>query len=247
MERGCGSTCPAEAGFYTYEPSVVGNGVLVAVAAIFAAAAFFLGVRLHTAVFSTTLTTGLLLLAVGLLGRVLLNGSLDSQGYLVLSLLGTTLGPACICGALFQALPRILSIYGEHISPIRPLYAGLVLFGLETISAVLQIVGVVAVAYNISDLGAGVSVPISLPQAQADQSSIGQQRTGGTRLTAGGLGVQLLALLLFSGLHFWFTLGLNTRTSRLSSQHASVYRSVEFKRFLFCRAFRLSPYLHLVS
>lgn len=60
-----------------------------------------------------------------------------------------------------------------------------------------------------------------------------QKRQGGARLTAGGLGVQLLALLGFSGLHFWFTIGISSKRSGLDPKHSTVYRSVRFKRFLF--------------
>lgn len=56
---------------------------------------------------------------------------------------------------------------------------------------------------------------------------------GATRLIAGGLGVQLIALLAFSGLHIWFMIGLSGQRSGLDPKHAAIYKSVQFKRFSF--------------
>ncbi|KFH46824.1 Sphingoid long-chain base transporter-like protein [Hapsidospora chrysogenum ATCC 11550] len=212
MAGDCGSTCPVEGGFYAYDPNVGGNAVLLATFALLVPVVLFLGIRFRTPVFSATLATGLLLAVAGFLGRILLHGSPRNQGLFFLSLLGTLLGPVCISAANFLTLPHILSVYGDHISPLQPVVAGVVLYGLAAVAAVVQVVGVAFTAYDLSGLNA--------------------KRTGGTSLIAGGLGVQLLALVCFSLLHFWFTLAVRTRVSGLDAKHAAVYRSVGFKRFL---------------
>lgn len=153
MAGDCGSTCPVEGGFYGYKPNVGGNAVLLAAFAVLILVALYLGVRLRTPVFSATLATGMLLEALGFLGRVLLNGSPDSQSFFVLSLLGTLLGPVCVCGAIFLTLPHILTVYGDHLSPLRPVLVGIIFYGLAAIAAVIQVIGAVYVANDMNGLG----------------------------------------------------------------------------------------------
>ncbi|KAL6866243.1 hypothetical protein ACO1O0_002350 [Amphichorda felina] len=210
MAGDCGSTCPVDGGFYSYEPNIGANAVLLAAFAVLVPVVLFVGVRFRTPLFSATLSAGLLLGVAGFLGRVLLKTSPQSQGLFLLSLLGTVLGPVCISAANFLTLPHILSIYGDHISPIQPMVAGAVLYGLAAVAAVLEVVGVAHLAYDLGGMG----------------------RPGGARLVAAGLGVQLIALLCFSVLHFWFTLGVRTSVSVLDKKYSAVYQSLRFKRFL---------------
>lgn len=211
MAGDCGSTCPVEGGFYAYKPNVGGNAVLLAAFAVLVLVALYLGVRLRTPVFSATLATGMLLEVIGFVGRVLLGNTSDSQTFFVLSMLGTLLGPVCVSGAILLTLPHILTVYGDHLSPLRPMVAGVIFYSLAAIAAVIQVIGVVFVSYDMSGLG----------------------RMGGTSLIAGGLGVQLLALLAFSGLHLWFMIGLSGKRSGLDPKHSAIYQSIKFKRFLF--------------
>ena len=152
MAGDCGSTCPVEGGFYAYDPNVGGNAVLLATFALLVPVVLFLGIRFRTPVFSATLATGLLLAVAGFLGRILLHGSPRNQGLFFLSLLGTLLGPVCISAANFLTLPHILSVYGDHISPLQPVVAGVVLYGLAAVAAAVQVVGVAFTAYDLSGL-----------------------------------------------------------------------------------------------
>jgi hypothetical protein len=110
--------------------------------------------------------------------------------------------------------------------------AGVILYGLAAVAAVVQVVGVAFATYNLS----GLSVSTDYTVGKGTPLTYLAQRTGGTSLIAGGLGVQLLALVCFSLLHFWFTLAVRTRVSGLDAKHAAVYRSVGFKRFLLGKA-----------
>lgn len=157
MAGDCGSTCPVKGGFYTYEPNVGGNAVLLAAFAVLIPVVLFLGFRFRTPLFSATLSTGLVLGVAGFLGRVLLKGSPQSQGLFLLSLLGTSLGPVCISGANFLTLPHILSVYGDHISPLQPMLAGVVLYGLAAVAAIMEVVGVAYLAYDFGGMGVSLS------------------------------------------------------------------------------------------
>lgn len=131
--------------------------MLLAAFAVLVPVVLFVGVRFRTPLFSATLSAGLLLGVAGFLGRVLLKTSPQSQGLFLLSLLGTVLGPVCISAANFLTLPHILSIYGDHISPIQPMVAGAVLYGLAAVAAVLEVVGVAHLAYDLGGMGVSFS------------------------------------------------------------------------------------------
>lgn len=159
MADKCGSTCPVEDGFYLYSPSIAGNAVLLAAFAILVPAVAYLGFRFRTPVFSITLAAGLVLSVVGFVGRVLLGSSPRSLALFVVSLLGSVLGPVCISGAIFLTLPHILSVYGDHVSPIQPLWAGAVFYGMEAVAAAVQLVGVILLALDLGSLGVSVEPP----------------------------------------------------------------------------------------
>lgn len=153
MPGDCGSTCPVEGGFYAYNPNIAGNSLLLAAHGILIPAVLYLGIRFRTPVFSAILATGLLLDVVGFVGRLLLSGAPESQAFFVLSLLGTILGPACVSGAIFSTLPHILGVYGDCMSPIRPFLAGLVFYSVVSLAGVIQLIGVVFLAYDLSAMG----------------------------------------------------------------------------------------------
>ncbi|KAF7545417.1 hypothetical protein G7046_g9571 [Stylonectria norvegica] len=209
MAGPCGSTCPVDGGFYTYDPSLGGNGVLLAVFALLVPVVLYMGYRFRTPLFSATLTTGILFEVLGFIGRVLQHGSLDNEAYFFLSLLGTVLGPTFIATAVFLILPHVLSIYGVRYSPVPPLAAGLVLYSVLAAALILELVGVIFAAYAFSG------------------------RNTGAKIAAGGLGVQVAAILAFSGLHLRFTLGMVLRERQdLDARHSRTYSSPQFKKLL---------------
>ncbi|KAH7149694.1 RTA1 like protein-domain-containing protein [Dactylonectria estremocensis] len=206
----CGLSCPVADGFYSYDPNLGGNAVLLAAFALLSLVVPYLGFRSWTPLFSATLTMGLLAEVLGFVGRVLLHSTRDSRAYFFLFLFGTVLGPTFISAAIFIVLPHILGIYGETISPFRPVLAGLVFCSLIFVALVVELVGIIFVAYEFSNIS---------------------QRSG-AKITAAGLGIQAVLLLACSGLHFWFTLGVSTQVENLDASHSQVYTSSRFKRFL---------------
>ncbi|KAK7423099.1 hypothetical protein QQX98_001175 [Neonectria punicea] len=210
MAGDCGSTCPAAGGFYSYDPNVGGNAVLLAAFAILTIVVPYLGYRSWTPLFSITLTMGLLAEVVGFVGRVLLHSTSDSRTYFFLFLLGTVLGPTFISASIFIILPHVLGIYGEPVSPFKPLVAGLAFCSLIAVALAVELVGIIFVAYESASIS----------------------RSSGVKITAAGLGIQAAMLLACSGLHFWFTLGLSTQRSSIDPRHSHVYTSPRFKRLL---------------
>lgn len=160
MAADCGSTCPVDGGFYSYDPSVAANAVLLAAFCLVLPVVLFTGVRYRTPIFSAVLTTGVLLEILGFVGRVLMKDGRDNQTYFTLSLLGTLLGPAFISLSVFLVLPHTLTVYGESLSPLRPVIAAFLLYSLVVLAIILQVVGLVFAAYGFSDVS--VSLPHSM-------------------------------------------------------------------------------------
>lgn len=156
MAADCGSSCPVDGGWYSYDPSLAGNAFIVAAFAFLIPITLFLGVRHQTPFFASVLTTGIALEVVGFAGRILLHGARDDKISFLLSQLGTVLGPTLVASALFVTLPHILSVYGTHLSPIKPLVAAFTFYIFVVIVVVLQVVGVVFISGEFRNVTASI-------------------------------------------------------------------------------------------
>ncbi|KAK4065161.1 uncharacterized protein Triagg1_8600 [Trichoderma aggressivum f. europaeum] len=179
MASTCGSTCPTENGFFANDLNLGGSAILLAVFAFLTPVTYYLGYRFRTPGFSALMATGLSFEVFGFLGRVLLHESRDRQGYFALTLLGSTLGPVFMSGAMTSILPHLLVIYGQGHDRCQSILTTSFLFGLFIVSLILDIVGTVFVAYGYG----GVS------------------RDRSADIIAGGLGAQALSLFAIMGVH----------------------------------------------
>ncbi|KAK0386455.1 hypothetical protein NLU13_6291 [Sarocladium strictum] len=210
MAGECGSTCPVEGGWYSYNPSLAGNAVITAAFAFFVPATLFFGVRYQTPLLAATLTTGIALEVVGFVGRILLHGARDDRIFFLLNQLGTVVGPSVVASALFLTLPHVLTIYGIHLSPVKPLNVAFSFYVFVVITVVLQVVGVVFISGEFRNV----------------------TRQEGATVIAASFGVQIVALLWFIGLRIWSILGMTHARPGPDATHRRVYDSQRFKRFL---------------
>jgi hypothetical protein len=127
--------------FLTRPPVLAGNVVLLALFALLIPTALAMGIKYRSSGFATAIATGLVLEAVGYIGRLLLHKNPNSRTDFVLFLVGTTLGPTCICGAMFSVIPRIIAVYGEGYRTWRPARYLLLFSALVTVSFVLELAG----------------------------------------------------------------------------------------------------------
>ena len=148
-------TCPAGNAFFSYQPSLAGNGFMVAAWATLVPVTFVLGYQFKMPVFASILATGFLLEVVGSVGRLLLQQSEASQTAFALFLLGTILGPISICAAVFLVLPHVILVYGEKACSIPPRYLGMFFSSLAVLAFVLGLVGVVFATFGIDDAQVG--------------------------------------------------------------------------------------------
>ncbi|KAI0540493.1 RTA1 like protein-domain-containing protein [Xylaria digitata] len=193
--------------FLFQPPTLAGNAVLLAFFSALIPIALALGARYKSPGFSTAIATGLALETVGYVGRLLLRNNHDSRNCFAAFLIGTTLGPTCICGAMFSIAPRIVAIYGEEYRSWRPVWYLLLVSVLTMVSFVFELVGSLVATVQ----GAPTIVET------------------GVRLLAVGLAVQLIALTIFVFHATLLAITLRTRQHDLDPSFAPVYNSFLFR------------------
>ncbi|KAI1116357.1 hypothetical protein F5Y14DRAFT_79575 [Nemania sp. NC0429] len=196
--------------FLHQPPALAGNAVLLALFAILIPVALLLGIRYRSLGFVVPLAGGLALEVVGYIGRILLHSYPDSRTDFAVFLVGTTLGPTCICGAMFLIVPRIVAVYGDEYRSWRPAWYLLLLSLLTVVSLVLELAGSV------------------VSTAEDDPAVV----NAGSTVLVVGLVFQLLALGVFVMHAVLFAIALRTRRHSLDPEFASVYNSNKFTLLL---------------
>ncbi|KAI0881831.1 RTA1-domain-containing protein [Annulohypoxylon maeteangense] len=208
--------------FLTYEPSLAGNAIFLAVFAVLIPVTFALGIKYKSSIFAATLNTGLALEVVGYIGRVLLHSSPNDRSYFILFLIGTVIGPTFICAAMFLVMPQIVTVYGDEFRSWRPGWYSYLFYALSTVSVVLELVGGIlsTIRDDSGDIDTGVPILIA------------------------GLAIQLFALAIFIFHAILFAIAVRTRHHALDIKFAGIYNSGSFKIFLL--AFSLATLLLVV-
>ncbi|KAI0431713.1 RTA1 like protein-domain-containing protein [Xylaria sp. FL1042] len=196
--------------FLFQPPTLTANAVLLAFFAILIPIALTLGARYRSLGFATAIATSLSLEVIGYIGRLLLHNHHNDRTDFAIFLVGTILGPTCICGAMFWTVPRIVTIYGEQYHSWRSLWYLLLFSVLTIVSLALEFAG--AIVATVQDA----------------PSTIGT----GLRVLITGLVVQLVALFIFTLHGILFAIKLRTRQHELDPKFTFVYTSTPFKIFL---------------
>ncbi|KAK2615071.1 hypothetical protein N8I77_001847 [Diaporthe amygdali] len=205
------ATCPVEKGWLSSPPPIEGTAFMLAAFAILVPINLWVGARCRTTVYSLSMSAGLLLEVAGYGARLLLRRDLASKSYFVLSLLGTALGPTLITAAIYTILPHILAIYGSDLCiTLEPAWLNLFFFAFDGFTLAFQAVGCVFAAkgYNLVEIQQGVNVLIA------------------------GLALQLLSLVGFFGLYFWFMSRVFRNREFLNPRFSDIYLSTRFKTAL---------------
>ncbi|KAL1868108.1 hypothetical protein Daus18300_006090 [Diaporthe australafricana] len=173
----------------------------------------WVGARYRTTVYSLSMSAGLLLEVMGYVGKILLRNDLASKTYFALSLLGTAMGPTLMTAAIYTILPHILAIYGSDLgSTLEPVWLSSFFFAFDGFTLAFQAIGCVFAAqgYNAVEIQQGVNVLIA------------------------GLALQIISLVGFFGLYFWFMSRIFRNREGLDPRFSSVYLSARFKTALLC-------------
>lgn len=135
-------TCSVEDwGYVRYQPSIAGNGVFLGLMVLLAAIQVFLGVRHKSSGFTWCIVLGLVTEAMGYVSRVLLHGNPFNRDYFLWYLITLTIGPVFIAAAIYLTIGRIVVVYGEGSSRIKPRSYTAIFLGCDICSLVVQAAG----------------------------------------------------------------------------------------------------------
>lgn len=131
--------CPRA--FLLERPDVPGNAVLLVLFAVMIPMCLALGSKYKSLGFAATVTFGLSLEVARYAGRLLLHSQYNNRTDFAIFLIGTTLGPTCICAAIFQIIPRIIALYGDEYRSWRSFWHSFLLYVLIAVSLSLELAG----------------------------------------------------------------------------------------------------------
>ncbi|OOF89857.1 hypothetical protein ASPCADRAFT_519604 [Aspergillus carbonarius ITEM 5010] len=173
-------SCPLSEAYVSYVPSLAGNAFYLAVLVALLIAQVGLGIRSRTWSYLAGLFGGLVLEIIGYAGRLQMHYNPFRFDPYLEYLICLTIGPAFFSASIYICLGRIVVIYGERISRLRPRTYTIVFVLCDLISLILQAAG-----------GAITSI------ADADQADLAQS---GVNIMIAGLASQVASLVLFMGL-----------------------------------------------
>lgn len=141
--------CPLDWGYLHYRPSVPGNSFMLAAFASLTVPAIYLGIRHKVHLFTGCFMCGLLGEIAGYAGRIYLHKNPFNEKCFLVYLICTTIAPVFTAAAVYPTLARIVVVYGEDISRIRPRTYTLLFSGMDIAALVVQATGggMAAVAY----------------------------------------------------------------------------------------------------
>ncbi|KAL9117753.1 MAG: hypothetical protein Q9187_005708 [Circinaria calcarea] len=203
-------TCSLDQANYDYIPTLAGNSLFTAIFGILVLAQVFFGIRYRTWGFLVGMFCGITLEIIGYIGRIQSHFNPFPQDPFLLYLICLTIGPAFLSGAIYLCLARIVVVYGEGISRIRPRTYTITFMTFDFLSLLLQAIGgaIASTAETESDIDIGIDIMIA------------------------GLSWQVVSLVLFIALCSEFAWRVYKRTGGLEPAFESLRRTRGFKAFL---------------
>lgn len=230
------STCDVkEWGYVRYQPNVAGNAFFLALIALLAIAQLALGIRYKTGLMAASMLLGLATEALGYIARILLHGDPFYRAYFLWYLICLTIGPVFIAAAIYLSLGRIVVVYGEAISRIRPRTYTVFFLGCDFVSLVVQAVGGgIAASTPVTDQAMVRSDP---DLSMSRLTMILHQIDVGTNILIAGLSFQVASLFAFTVCSLEFLWRVKKHTGNLrNDQFADLVASKRFRWFLSCRS-----------
>ena len=206
------STCPISYGVVEYRPNVAGNILYAALFGMLLVGQIGLGIYYRTWGFLAAVGSGLILEVIGYIGRIMLHSNPFTLDNFLVYLVPLTIGPAFMTAGIYLCLGRIVVVYGEHLSRVKPRTYTLMFVTFDFISLVAQAAG-----------GAITSI------ADADQVSLSDD---GRYIMIAGLAFQVLSLLIFIALCAEFAMRVRARQGEWNLEHQDLWMSRRWKGFL---------------
>lgn len=122
---------------------------MLAAFAVLIAPALYLGIKHKVHLFTGCFVCGLLGEIAGYAGRLYLYQNPFNENYFLVYLICTTIAPVFTAAAVYLTLARIVVVYGENLSRIRPRTYTLLFSGMDVVALVVQATGggIAAVGY----------------------------------------------------------------------------------------------------
>lgn len=130
-----------EWGFVHYQPSMPGNVLFLVIIDFLGLVQLLMGAYYSTGIVCISMLLGLASESSGYIARILLHLDPFNRAYFLWYLICLTIGPVFISAAIYMCLGRIVVVYGENISRIKPRTYTLFFFGCDAIALVVQAVG----------------------------------------------------------------------------------------------------------
>ncbi|RAH47682.1 RTA1 domain-containing protein [Aspergillus brunneoviolaceus CBS 621.78] len=211
------ATCPIDLAYINYQPNIPANVLFLVIFGLLLAAQIALGTWFRTWTYMGAMTAGLILEILGYIGRVMMHSNPFDFNAFLLYLICLTIAPAFFTAAIYICLGRIVIVYGEGISRIRPRTYTILFVTCDIIALVLQAAG-----------GAITSI------ADSDQKSLSDT---GVNIMITGLAFQVASLMLFIVLASEFALRVRRSSEDMkNASTSSVRNGLKWQMFLLAYA-----------
>ncbi|CAI7616113.1 unnamed protein product [Penicillium pancosmium] len=211
------ATCPIDMAYINYQPNLAANILFLAIFGLFLIGQLAIGSRYRTWTYMVAMSAGLILEVAGYIGRVMMHSNPFEFNAFLLYLICLTIAPAFFTAAIYICLGRIVIIYGESISRIRPRTYTIIFVTCDLIALILQAAG-----------GAITSI------ADSDQEDLSDT---GVNIMIAGLAFQVASLTLFIAMGLEFALRVRKAPEEMKNTFtASIRRGWKWKAFLFSLA-----------
>lgn len=114
---------------------------MIAAFAVLIPLAIYLGTRYKTGLYTSVFVTGLVGEIIGYIGRIMLHQNPFSKNAFLTYLICLTLAPVFMTAAIYLTLSRIIVLYGENISFIRPRWYTFIFTGFDIAALAVQAAG----------------------------------------------------------------------------------------------------------
>ncbi|KAK3725032.1 phospholipid-translocating ATPase rsb1 [Vermiconidia calcicola] len=156
-------TCCLAQSSFLYLPNYGGNLFFAIFFGIFIIPQLGLGIWHKTWGFAVGMVIGLALEVLGYAARVMLNDNPWSDNAFLIYLIGLTIAPVFLTAAIYLCITRIIVIYGEHLSRLKPRTIAIAFMTSDFLSLVLQAIGgaIADMAETNKDAQTGINIMIA--------------------------------------------------------------------------------------
>lgn len=149
-----------------YIPSLAGNALFAVVFAGCFLVQLVLGIKYRTWGFMAATTIGMVTEVIGYIGRIMMHNNPFSKDNFLIYLVTLTIAPAFLSAAIYLCLARIVVVYGEERSRIRPRTYTVLFCSCDFLALLLQAIGGAIASIANTASAVSCSHPCSCPTSK---------------------------------------------------------------------------------